>query len=291
MFLETPVENLQSLVTPLLDLCRRAGDVICEHYAAPHAAEFEAKGDDSPLTRADLDSHVILQSGLESLDCDIPVLSEESTATDVAQRLSWDRLWMVDPLDGTKEFLARTGEFTINIALIDAHAPVLGLLYVPLTHKAYVGIPGSGARRYELGGDGLWSSAPLTTRALPKGEPLTVLASRRHHGPKLDNCFQWLQQHWGLTQRINSGSAIKFCQMVDGQGDFYPRFSPCCEWDTAAGQALLEAAGGCLLGMDGQPFRYNARDSLLNPDFYAISDADNPFWRGLFSAGNQLHDE
>ena len=285
------MENLTALVTPLLELCRRAGDVICEHYSAPHAAEFEAKGDDSPLTRADIDSHAILQEGLDAMGCDIPVLSEESTATDVAQRLSWKQFWLVDPLDGTKEFLARTGEFTINIALIDDHLPVLGLLYVPLTHKAYVGIPGSGAHCYQLGSDGLWSSTPLTTQRLRKGESMTVLASRRHHGPQLDNCFKWLQRHWGSTERVNSGSAIKFCQMVEGQGDFYPRFSPCCEWDTAAGQALLEAAGGCLLGMDGQPFRYNARDSLLNPDFYAISDADNPFWRGLFDTDIQCHDE
>ncbi|MBE9538190.1 MAG: 3'(2'),5'-bisphosphate nucleotidase CysQ [Proteobacteria bacterium] len=273
---------MQDFVKPLLDLCRRAGDVICEHYHAPHAAEFEAKGDNSPLTRADLDSHIILQGGLEGLDGDIPVLSEESGAVEVAQRLSWPRFWLVDPLDGTKEFLARTGEFTINIALIDNHAPVLGVLYLPLSHRAYVGIPGEGAWCYQYSDEAQWSQRVVATSALREGESLTVLASRRHHGPKLDSCFNWLHQHWGPTRRINSGSALKFCQMVEGDGDFYPRFSPCCEWDTAAGQALLEAAGGSLLGMDGRPFRYNTRQSLLNPDFYAISDAHNPFWRGLF---------
>jgi len=282
VFLNFMLENLQTLVSPLIDLCRSAGDVISEHYHAPHAAEFEAKGDDSPLTRADMDSHLILQKGLEELDCNLPVLSEESSATEMARRFSWDRFWLVDPLDGTKEFLARTGEFTINIALIDDHAPVLGVLYQPLTHRAYVGIPGVGAWCYQYGPEGQWLQRSVATRPLPKGESLTVLASRRHHGPLLDNCFTWLQQNWGATRRINSGSALKFCQMVEGEGDFYPRFSPCCEWDTAAGQALLEAAGGCLLGMDGKPFRYNARETLLNPDFYAISDADNPFWRGLF---------
>ena len=278
--------NLQDFVDPLLGLCRRAGDVICEHYEAPHAAEFEAKGDDSPVTRADIDSHHILQDGLQHglglQGRDIPVLSEESGAAEVAQRFSWNHFWLVDPLDGTKEFLARTGEFTINIALIDVHAPVLGVLYVPLTRRAYVGIPGVGAWCYQYGSDGEWSRRLLGASILQAGKSLTVLASRRHYGPQLDSCFDWLHENWGSTRRVNSGSALKFCQMVEGEGDFYPRFSPCCEWDTAAGQALLEATGGALVGLDGQPFRYNTRDTLLNPDFYAIADADNPLWHRLF---------
>jgi len=278
------VQNLQALVTPLIELCQRAGEVICEHYNAPGADEFEPKGDDSPLTRADLDSHAMLQKGLDALGCDIPVLSEESGSVEVARRLSWKRYWLVDPLDGTKEFLARTGEFTINIAMIDDHAPVLGVLYVPLTKQAYVGIPGAGAVCYQYGDDGQWSSRKVSTALLQVGNVLTVLASRRHHGPRLDKCLEWLHRYWGTTERLNSGSALKFCQMVEGKGDFYPRFSPCCEWDTAAGQALLEAAGGSLLGMDGQPLRYNCRETLLNPDFYAISDAGNLFWRGLFDS-------
>ena len=282
--MESQVENLQALVTPLIELCRRAGDVICEHYEAPHAAEFDSKSDDSPLTQADLDSHKLLQAGLGALDCDFPVLSEESAAIDVARRSSWKQFWLVDPLDGTKEFLARTGEFTINIALIDDHKPVLGVLYVPLVKKAYVGIPGWGAMCHEYGKDGEWSSRQLATRVLKKGDPMRVLASRRHFGPKLNDCFSWLHQNWGPTERMNSGSALKFCQMVDGEGDFYPRFAPCCEWDTAAGQALLEAAGGCLLDMNGEAFRYNCRDSLLNPNFYAISDPTNEIWRGLLGS-------
>jgi 3'(2'), 5'-bisphosphate nucleotidase len=273
---------LQALVKPLIELARRAGDVICDHYGAADAREFETKGDDSPLTRADMDSHAILKTGLEALADNIPVLSEESDEAETARRLSWEKFWLVDPLDGTKEFLARTGEFTINIALIDANKPVLGLLYVPLTQKAYIGIPGEGAWRYELQGDGRWSSTPVITRALQEGSTMTVLASRRHRGPRLEQCFCWLRDCWGDITRVNSGSAIKFCQMVDGEGDFYPRFSPCSEWDTAAGQALLEAAGGCLVDLKGHAFRYNTRDTLLNPDFYAISDAENPFWRSLF---------
>ena len=187
---------------------------------------------------------------------------------------------MVDPLDGTKEFLARTGEFTINIALIRDHQAVLGLLYIPLEQVAYVGIPGQLARRYSGPG---WQAESLAVRPLASGRPMTVLASRRHRGPRITACIDWLEQHWGEVARDNSGSALKFCQLAAGRGDFYPRFSPCSEWDTAAGQAVLEAAGGALLGLDGQPLRYNCRDTLLSPDFLAIADPANPLWPELLA--------
>lgn len=278
------VQDLQGLVIPLLQLCREAGDVICGHYHAPGANAFEAKGDDSPLTRADLDSHALLQAGLKQLDSTIPVLSEESSPADLVQRRSWQRYWLVDPLDGTREFLARTGEFTINIALIEQHQPLLGVLYLPLEKAAYVGIPGGEACCYRDAGQGGWSRVELATRHLLPGQPLTVLASRRHTGPRLQVCLDWLGEHWGPVARLNSGSALKFCQLAEGAGDFYPRFTPCCEWDTAAGQAVLEAAGGCLLGLDGQPLRYNCQDSLFSPNFYAIGDSAHPLWRQLLQA-------
>ena len=141
------MQELQALVRPLLDLSRRAGDAICEHYHGPDSADFRAKGDDSPLTLADLASDRVLQAGLGALAPELPVLSEESDAGVRPQRRQWQRYWLIDPLDGTKEFLARTGEFTINIALIDHNRPVLGLLYLPLRRLAYVGIPGRAARR------------------------------------------------------------------------------------------------------------------------------------------------
>ena len=275
------MRDLQALVAPLLQLCREAGEVICEHYNAPGAGEYQAKGDDSPLTRADLDSHVLLQAGLVALDATIPILSEESSPAEMAGRRSWSRYWLVDPLDGTREFLARTGEFTINIALICDHQPVLGVLYLPLERVAYVGIPGSEARCYRYSAEGSWSSDVLVARELRSGQPLTVLASRRHSGPRLEGCLAWLGEHWGPVARRNSGSALKFCQLAEGVGDFYPRFSPCCEWDTAAGQAVLEAAGGALLGLDGQPLRYNCQDSLYSPNFYGLADAAHPLWRQL----------
>jgi 3'(2'), 5'-bisphosphate nucleotidase len=278
-------QDLQQWVSPLLRLCRVAGELICGHYNAPEAHAFEAKGDDSPLTRADLASHAELQAGLGSLAPDLPVLSEESAPADIARRHQWHSYWLVDPLDGTREFLARTGEFTINIALIDNHRPVLGVLYLPLERVAYVGIPRVLAHRYSDSGEGNWSVCQLATRKLQAGQAMRVLASPRHCGGSLQARLDWLGEHWGRVSRVNRGSALKFCLMASAQGDFYPRFSPCCEWDTAAGQALLEAAGGCVLGMDGEPLRYNCGDSLYSPPFYAIADRAHPLWAQLLQAG------
>jgi 3'(2'), 5'-bisphosphate nucleotidase len=278
------LQDLTRLEQPLLTLCATAGEAICEHYHAPASGHYESKGDDTPLTLADLASHDLLMAGLGALDATIPVLSEESVPAEIVQRHQWQRYWLVDPLDGTKEFLGRTGEFTINIALIEDHRPVLGVLYLPLQRMAYVGIPGAHALRYTDVGEGSWVSSLLETRSLQTDGELTVLASRRHRGPRFKACLTWLDEQWGSVSRSNMGSALKFCRMAEGHGDFYPRFSPCCEWDTAAGQAILEAAGGCLLGLDGHPLRYNLSDSLYSPPFYAIADSHHPFWQRLLQA-------
>lgn len=280
--LNANTQQLQDWVHPLLALCQVAGEAICEHYDHPAAGDYEAKHDESPLTKADLASHALLVSGLMSLDASLPVLSEESTPAEIEQRHDWRRFWLVDPLDGTKEFLERTGEFTINIALIDDHAPVLGILYLPLERVAYVGIPGVQAQRFVDEGEGKWSVSELATRPLREGRALTILASRRHRGPRFTACLAWLAAQWGpAVSRSNMGSALKFSRMAEGHGDLYPRFSPCCEWDTAAGQAVLEAAGGKLLGMDGKPLRYNCSESLFSPPFYAIADGNHPLWSQL----------
>jgi 3'(2'), 5'-bisphosphate nucleotidase len=211
----------------------------------------------------------------------MPVLSEESGEADIAARRQWPRYWLVDPLDGTKEFLARTGEFTVNIALIDCHCPVLGVVYLPLEREAYVGIPGDLAARYDPAAADARPAGRLASRALQEGRSLEVLASRRHRGARLQACLEWLDTHWPSVIRSNMGSALKFCRMADGEGDFYPRFSRCCEWDTAAGQAVLEAAGGRVIGLDGKPLRYNCGDSLYSPAFYALADPEHPLWQQL----------
>lgn len=277
------VQDLPQLVAPLLELCLEAGELICAHYNTPGGREFETKDDRSPLTLADTQSHARLQAGLQALTPSVPILSEESPAAALRGRRDWNCFWLVDPLDGTREFLAGTGEFTVNIALIQNHRPILGVLYLPLEHVAYVGIPEVAAHRYHRGPQGAWERAELATRKLAPGRDLAVLASRRHRSSKLESCLAWLRQHWGPVARLNSGSALKFCQLALGEGDFYPRFSPCCEWDTAAGQAVLESAGGALLGMDGRPLRYNCHESLLSPHFYAVADAGHPLWRELLA--------
>jgi len=265
----------------LLDLCVAAGDAICSEYASARADEFRAKADASPLTRADMASHRILVEGLERLAPDLPVLSEESKPGAIADRRSWERLWVVDPLDGTREFLARTGEFTINIALVERHRPVLGVLYLPLERAAWLGVPGEGAWRCLPEGDG-WARYPVSASPAAR-EGVVVLASRRHHNDRLERTIACLEAEAGPVQRRNSGSALKFVQLAAGRGDVYPRFSPCCEWDVAAGQALLEGAGGAVLGLDGEPLRYNARGSLLSPHFIAVADPARPLWRALLA--------
>ncbi len=274
------IPDLPSLVPPLLDMCSRAGALICRHYHAPGDAGVRAKGDDSPLTQADLDSHHLLLRELAALTPDIPVLSEESGREHKARRHDWPCLWLVDPLDGTREFVEGTGEFTVNIALVSGQRPVLGILYLPLEETAWVGIPGLLSQRYTLR-EGAWHCEPTAARPLRRDTGLTLLASRRHRGPRLQQCIDWLTEHWGPCERLNSGSAVKFCHLADGLGDFYPRFSPCSEWDTAAGQALLEAAGGALLDLHGNPLRYNCRNSLLWKEFVAFGDPGHSFWRGL----------
>jgi 3'(2'), 5'-bisphosphate nucleotidase len=278
----TMPEELEQLVAPLIDLCREAGEVIRGRYHAPGADRFESKPDHSPLTRADLDSHQLLSAGLAALRPRLPVLSEESAPALVAPRRQWPRYWLVDPLDGTREFLQRTGDFSINIALVEEHRARLGLLYLPLTETTYVGIPGRGARCFE--GPAAGSGRPLRTRALQPGRPLQVLTSRRYGGSQLTDWLQRLRQQWGPVEQVPCGGALKFCYLVEGKGDIYPRFSPCSEWDTAAGQAVLEAAGGSLVDLQGAPLRYNRGTDLSSPHFYALADPGHELWRSL--AGN-----
>ncbi|MEQ8517112.1 MAG: 3'(2'),5'-bisphosphate nucleotidase CysQ, partial [Chromatocurvus sp.] len=218
--------------------------------------------------------------GLRRLSPDIPVLSEESPREVIAQRHGWDRLWLVDPLDGTREFLDRSGEFTVNLALVEGGVPRLGILYLPLEQIAYLGIPGdNGWRCQQL--NGCWVRRELAPRRFFPDGGITVLASRRHRNARLEKTLSLLASRVGSIERLDSGSALKFARLADGGGDCYPRFSPCSEWDVAAGQAILESVGGAVLGLDGQPLRYNARGTLLSPHFLAVADRSPRLWGEL----------
>lgn len=270
----------QPVADALLDLCADAGAAIRAEYAALRAGEFERKADDTPLTRADLAAHRVLLEGLAALTPTIPVLSEESDPAAVRDRRRWQRLWLVDPLDGTREFLARTGEFTVNLALVEAQRPTLGVLYLPLERVAFAGAPGIGAWRCTPATAGWrWERLPAPA---PDG-PCRLLASRRHRNERLEGVIAFLEARLGAVERRDSGSALKFVQLARGEGDLYPRFSPCSEWDVAAGQALVEGAGGAVLGLDGRPLRYNARDTLLSEPFLALADPARPLWQELLA--------
>ncbi|MEM8561275.1 MAG: 3'(2'),5'-bisphosphate nucleotidase CysQ [Pseudomonadota bacterium] len=277
------MQQLNDLIQPLLDLCFDAGAIVCDYYRSPQEAKLESKSDQSPLTLADTASHACLVAGLETLTPGYPVLSEESSPEALAGRRGWNPFWLVDPLDGTKEFLAETGEFTINIALIKDHQPALGIVYVPLKQQACIGIPSESAFLYSYSKESSWTRQALPLKSSRERGQLRVLASRRHNNDRLRWCLDWLTQRRGKIQRIDAGSALKFCQLACGEGDLYPRFSPSCEWDTAAGQAVLEAAGGAVWGMDGKAPRYNLSDSLFSPHFYAVADPSDPLWQQLLA--------
>jgi 3'(2'), 5'-bisphosphate nucleotidase len=254
------MRDLLGLGEALLPVVLRAAAAIMTVYAG--AFMVERKLDDSPLTQADIESQRIILDGLAALTPDVPVLAEESAQAPWTERRSWRELWVVDPLDGTREFVKRNDEFAINVALVVEHEPVLGLIAVPARGVVYVGAAGSGA--YRRLADGTRSSI----RVAPPAAPPRVVGSRSHTSPQLAAYLAYLGPHAFL----GVGSALKFCLLAEGNADLYPRFGPTCEWDTAAGQAVLEAAGGHVTRMDGHRLRYNCRESLVNGDFVAFTD-------------------
>lgn len=247
--------------------CEAAAEIL-EVYDGPF--EIEHKDDRSPLTAADLAAHRCIVGGLARLTPSIPVLSEESTAIEISKRRQWTRLWLVDPLDGTREFIKRNGEFTVNIALIEDGVATWGVVQAPVTGVAWHGGAGLGAfRRHKTDAD-----VPVRVRS-PATMPLRVAASRSHHDQRSSDFIARM----GDTEPMGVGSSLKFCLLAEGGLDVYPRFGPTGEWDTASGQAVLEGAGGGLYDLQGRPFRYNQRDTLLNSGFVALGDTGLPWQR------------
>lgn len=255
-------ETLGVLAGRVAAIAQAAGREILEVYAERDAAPT-LKEDDSPLTAADLRSHRLIVAALAALTPGVPVLSEEAARPPWGERSRWARHWLVDPLDGTREFLSRNGEFTVNIALIEAHAPALGVVHVPVSDTTYRGIPGAGAWR-EVGG----APAEVLHAATHAADPVRVVGSRSHRGDSLDGFLARLGRH----ELKAIGSSLKFCLIAEGAADIYPRLGPTSEWDTAAGHAVAVAAGGTVVELDGRPLRYNTRDGLLNPFFVAYGD-------------------
>jgi 3'(2'), 5'-bisphosphate nucleotidase len=254
-------------------LATEAGAAILDVYAQDFSVE--QKDDRSPLTQADLASHRIIVEGLRALTPDLPVLSEEDADIPWSVRRTWSRYWLVDPLDGTREFVKKNGEFTVNIALVEDGVPVLGVVYAPVFDYLLHAGRGEGAFLREAGQD-----IALVTRR-PATAPLRVAASRSH----LDERTAAVLQRMGDTERHGLGSSLKFCRIAEGRIDVYPRFGPTSEWDTAAAQCVLEAAGGAVLRLDGTPLDYNRKENILNPNFIALGDVDLP-WREWLDGPN-----
>jgi 3'(2'), 5'-bisphosphate nucleotidase len=253
-------------IDELLQLARNAGDAIMEIYNTDF--DVEHKQDNSPLTQADLASHHTIVEDLQRRTPDIPVLSEESAKIPFETRSNWQRYWLIDPLDGTKEFIKRNGEFTVNIALIEGDRPTLGVVYAPVLDRLYYGNDGSGA--WLQAGD---TAAKPIQVATQRRTPARVAGSRSHAGESLQRYLDNLGEH----ELVSMGSSLKLCLVAEGKADLYPRLGPTSEWDTAAAQAVVEAAGGRVTTLDMQPLRYNTKDSLLNPEFLVFGD-DSVDW-------------
>lgn len=254
----------------LVDIVRRAGAGIMEVYATDF--DVETKSDSSPVTEADLRAHAVIVAGLGDVAPDVPVLSEESEPPEFETRRTWSRYWLVDPLDGTKEFVGRNGEFTVNIALIEGHRPVLGVVGVPAKDEVFVGDVGL-ERAYKQTGT---ERVPLGTRRITD-RGLTVVASRSHGGDRLERYLDAVGAAIGPITRRPVGSSLKLCLLAEGEADFYPRLGPTSEWDIAAAHAVLAAAGGAVRRFDGRPLEYNTKPSFLNPEFMAVGDPAFPW--------------
>ncbi len=261
--------DLNTLTEQAVAIAEAAGREILSIYAA--GFEVQTKADASPLTTADNAAHRLIDAKLRALTPDIPVLSEEGGIPDWAERGQWQRYWLVDPLDGTREFVKRNGEFTVNIALIYEHQSILGVVHAPVLERTWVGLcPRDGssprAERHDPQG-----RQPIHTRPVDEAA-LTLVVSRSHRHPQVEALLSRLPDF----ETRSMGSSIKFCLVAEGSADCYPRFGPTSEWDSAAAQCVVEAAGGAVIRPDGEPLRYNTHDSVLNPNFVVIGD---PSWR------------
>lgn len=264
---------MPSLINSVLDIAKEAGDKIMEVYASDFS-QYE-KDDKSPLTEADLAAHKIICERLAQLS-DYPILSEESgdEAMDWNIRKDWNTYWLVDPLDGTKEFINKNDEFTVNIALINKGKAVMGVVYCPPLERFYYADPVSGAFRK----DGESEAKKISVAPSPsKGEQWKVVGSRRHGAEALEKFAEQL----GDVETVSMGSSLKLCLVAEGIAHLYPRLAPTCEWDTGAAQAVVEAAGGFVLTPKLQPLSYGKKEDLLNPFFIVCGEPQND-WGYVF---------
>ena len=256
--------SLPDIVSDIVSLAKQAGEAIMSVYRSGDAGAT-SKADESPMTLADLASHRTIVEGLAKFTPDIPVLSEEAAEIPYAKRSGWTLFWLVDPLDGTKEFIKRNGEFTVNIALIENGAPVLGVVYAPVLDVCYYAARGDGAYMQHGGA----AAQAISVKRIADGEPVKVVASRSHSDARTAALLERLGEH----DCVSMGSSLKLCLVAAGEAHFYPRLGPTMEWDTAAAHAVVIAAGGTVCDSAGAELRYNKPD-LHNPEFFVCHAAE-----------------
>jgi len=246
-----------SVLQDVIKVADEASERVLHIYQSDFKVSF--KDDSSPITAADMASHEVIVRGLRNISRDIPILSEEGVASSWEERRHWSRFWLIDPIDGTKDFTQRTGEFTVNIALIENGEPVLGVVTAPAQKEAFWGVKGQGAFKRDRKG---------VVRRISVSEPREikrVVASKNHLNEATEVYLATLGDH----ELLQAGSSLKFCRIAEGRADIYPRLGPTSEWDTAAAHAVLSAAGGKVTQLEGEPLLYG-KENVLNPHFIAV---------------------
>lgn len=251
--------NKETLLNQITEIARNAGEAIMEIYQKDFDVAFKA--DESPVTTADLESHKIICDDLEKLAIGLPVLSEESADISWTERKRWKRYWLVDPLDGTKEFIKKNGEFTVNIALIEDGIATMGVVYAPALNTTYMAAKEMGSFKEKNG-----VKTELRLQRKPAKGLIRVVGSRSHSSPEFEEYIKRFDE----VEIVSKGSSLKFCLVAEGAADIYPRLGLTSEWDTGAGQAVAEVAGATVTQIDGSPLIYNAKEDILNP-FFIVS--------------------
>ena len=258
-----PISLNQEYIEKLIKISKNAGDAIMEVYNSNFSHQI--KEDLSPLTKADTLSNNIICENLKVITPDIPILSEENSDIPFNIRSSWEQYWLVDPLDGTKEFIKKNGEFTVNIALIENNKPIFGIIHIPLKKETFWGSKTEGS--FYMKGNNQKTKLSVEKR---NRSQVRIVASRSHPSKMIDTLLEKI----GEYKIITKGSSLKFCLIAKGEADIYPRLGPTSEWDIAAGHAIVKFAGGTLLTIEREPIRYNLTENNLNPYFIVASRED-----------------
>ena len=252
------IEEYEININKIINIAQNAGRKILQIYNK-ESFDYQLKTDNSPLTEADIAAHDLIEKELKIITPKIPVISEESSSIPWQERKKYECYWLVDPLDGTKEFIKKNGEFTVNIALIDQYRPILGVVHAPVLNETWIGEQGEPAKKTENG-----RTRVIKVKPYKQGETYKVVSSRSHAGNSLSEFLEKLGKH----EIISIGSSIKLCLVAEGKADLYPRFGLTSEWDTAAAHAVVNSAGGEVINYETKlSLKYNTKDSLLNPFF------------------------